>query len=155
MVLEFIPGCCLWTPVNGLHLLYRPPISNTDPVVLDSFSLGGWASRRSFFSRVLRKLSKAVVQRRDTTALPCSWRWLWGRDKPTSLPFLQLVASCWALSCSPSQPPSALSILRTLPRVCFLWHNAGEAACPKTSRHPVPSLQIWGDYKKKKKKREN
>jgi len=38
MVLEFIPGCCLWTPVNGLHLLYHPLISSEDSVVLNCFS---------------------------------------------------------------------------------------------------------------------
>lgn len=155
MVLEFIPGCCLWTPVKGLHLLYHPPVSHKDSVFFKTFSPGGCIWRRSFFSQVL-----AVVQRRNITTLtpgPSSWTSPVCSSCLASAVWL-FTAGSWA-ACLHSLPPLWITLGFTS-RIndCFLLCSLGKPACLKISRKtphspPLP-LQIWDDYKKRELKKE-
>lgn len=167
MVLEFIPGCCLWTPVNGLHPLYHPPISHKDSVFFNSFSLGGWIRRRSFFSQVLaeepfQSCSPGEERHYSLTLLPPEGhRWA-EKNRPVYLsssclaPVVRLfTAGPWA-ACLHSLPPLWITLgLTSRINECFLWHRLGKPACLKILRKTPhsPPPQIWDDYKKRELKK--
>lgn len=157
MVLEFIPGCCLWTPVNGLHLLYHPPVSHKKSVFFNPFSLGGWMWRRSFFSQVLAEESFQscwILEFREGTSLLCptlaSWRSPLDWEKSTGLSFLQLLSSCCLVfTAGPrsaylhSLPPLWITS-GFIPRIngCFLLHSLGKPASLKISKRTPHSSPL-------------
>lgn len=154
MVLEFIPGCCLWTPVNGLHLLYHPPISRKDSVFFNSFSLGGWIWRRSFFSQVLaeepfQSCCPEEEHHYSTPLLPPEGR-RWAEENRPVYPsssclapaVLLFTAGPWAAYLH-SLPPLWITLgFTSRINECFLPCGLGKPACLKIlrERHPIPPL---------------
>ena len=163
MVLEFIPGCCLWTPVNGLHLLYHPPISHKDSVFFNSFSPGGWIRKRSFFSQVLAEEPfQSCCPREEHHYCPPllppeGYRWA-EENRPVCPSSSCLAPAVWLFTAGPwaaclhsLRPLWITSGFTTRINECFLRHSLGNPARLKILRKTPRSLppQIWDDYKKR------